>query len=39
MDNKGNKSFTSNKWKAIKTWTKLSNGKKIFKEEALNMYK
>jgi superfamily I DNA/RNA helicase len=39
MDNKGNKSFTANKWKAIRSWTKLSNNKTISKEEAINMYK
>jgi superfamily I DNA/RNA helicase len=39
MDNKGNKSFTANKWKAIRSWTKLSNNKKISKEETINMYK
>jgi hypothetical protein len=33
MDNKGNKSFTANKWKAIRSWTKLSNNKTISKEE------
>ena len=39
MDNKGNKSFTNNKWKAIKTWKRLCNGEKINKEEAQNFYK
>jgi superfamily I DNA/RNA helicase len=39
MDNKGNKSFTNNKWKAIKTWKKLCNAEKINKEEAQNFYK
>jgi len=39
MDNKGNKSFTNNKWKAIKTWKTLCNGEKIGKEEAQNFYK
>jgi len=39
MDNKGNKSFTNNKWKAIKTWKRLCNKEKINKEEAQNFYK
>ena len=39
MDNKGNKSFTNNKWKAIRTWKKLCDGEKINKEEAQNFYK
>jgi len=39
MDNKGNKSFTNNKWKAIKTWKKLCNAEKINREEAQNFYK
>ncbi|NCA30717.1 MAG: hypothetical protein EBS93_08380 [Chitinophagia bacterium] len=39
MDNKGNKSFTNNKWKAIRTWKKLCDGEKINREEAQNFYK
>lgn len=39
MDNKGNKSFANTKWRAIKSWTKLSNDKKLNAEEVQNMYK
>ena len=38
-DNKGNKSFDVKQWNAIKSWTKISNGKGINKMEAENMYK
>ena len=38
-DNRGNKSFDNKQWEAIKSWTKISNGKKITKHEAENMMK
>ena len=38
-DNKGNKSFDIKQWNAIKSWTKISNGKGVNKMEAENMYK
>jgi|TARA_R110000787_G_scaffold133719_1_gene246148 superfamily I DNA/RNA helicase len=38
-DNRGNKSFDIKQWRAIKSWTVLSNGKKILKKEAENMYR
>ena len=38
-DNQGNKSFDSKQWEAIKTWTSVSKGNSISKEQAENMYK
>ena len=38
-DNKGNKSFDKRQWKAIKTWTKVSNKKTITNKEAEHMFK
>ena len=38
-DNRGNKSFDQKQWDAIKSWTKISNGKSITKHEAENMMK
>ena len=38
-DNKGNKSFDVKQWEAIKSWTKISNNKKISRNSAENMYK
>jgi superfamily I DNA/RNA helicase len=38
-DNKDNKCFDIHQWDAIKSWTKLSNGKKINKPQAQNLYK
>ena len=38
-DNKGNKSFDAKQWQAIKSWTNLSNGREITRDQAENMYK
>jgi hypothetical protein len=38
-DNRGNKSFDQKQWQAIKSWTKISKGKRISKKEAENMFK
>ena len=38
-DNQGNKSFDSKQWDAIKSWTSISNGNTITKDQAENMYK
>ncbi len=38
-DNKGNKSFDSKQWQAIKSWTTISNGKTITRDAAENMYR
>lgn len=37
-DNRGNKSFDNKQWQAIKTWTRVSKGKKINKTDAENMF-
>ena len=37
-DNKDNKCFDDKQWQAIKAWTAISNGKKIDKRQARNMY-
>ena len=38
-DNQGNKSFDSKQWDAIKSWTSISKGNTITKDQAENMYK
>jgi superfamily I DNA/RNA helicase len=38
-DNKGNKSYDSKQWQAIKSWTNLSGDKQITRDQAENMYK
>ena len=38
-DNKENKCFDQKQWEAIKTWTRLTNDKKINKLEAQNLFK
>ncbi|MAL09355.1 MAG: hypothetical protein CMF74_06800, partial [Maricaulis sp.] len=38
-NNKGNKSFDMKQWQAIKSWTTLSKGKSILRDDAENMYK
>tara|TARA_A100001015_G_scaffold242361_1_gene276890 strand:+ start:2053 stop:3678 length:1626 start_codon:yes stop_codon:yes gene_type:complete len=38
-DNRGNKSFDQKQWQAIKSWTKISKGKRISKKETENMFK
>ena len=38
-DNRGNKSFDKKQWEAIKSWTKITNGKSITKQEAETMMK
>lgn len=38
-DNKGRKSFDQKQWEAIKAWTSLTNGRKIDKKMAENLYK
>ena len=38
-DNKDNKCFDEKQWDAIKCWTKISNGRKINKQQAQNLYK
>jgi superfamily I DNA/RNA helicase len=38
-DNHENKCFDQRQWQAIKSWTRLSNGKKINKHDAQNLYR
>ena len=38
-DNKGNRSYDEKQWSAVKSWTKISSGKKINKKEAEIMYR
>jgi hypothetical protein len=38
-DNHGNKCFDEKQWRAIKSWTKINNDKKLNKLEAQNLYR